>query len=236
MKITSILAPAAVVAASCAVVGTFGGTLVGARADESPHVVAAPASAAPASPTHTLVVAGGCFWGVQGVFEHVRGVTKAVAGYSGGTPDVGYEQVSTGSTGNAESVSITYDPAVVSEGKLLQIFFSVVLDPTTVNRQGPDEGSQYRSVVFAHSPAERDYLRHYIAALDAAHAFAAPIATAVEPYRGFTEAEGYHQNFLVRHPDNEYIAINDQPKVAALRSLFPADYETRPVMVATSGS
>ena len=228
MNIASILAPAMLAAAAC--------TAVGARAAESPHVVAAPADAAPASPTHTLVVAGGCFWGVQGVFEHVRGVTRAVAGYSGGTPNVGYEEVSTGATGNAESVSITYDPAVVSEGKLLQIFFSVVLDPTTVNRQGPDEGTQYRSVVFTHSPAEADYVRRYIAALDASHAYAAPVATAVDPYKGFTEAEGYHQNFLVRHPENDYIVINDQPKVAALQSLFPASYTSQPVLVSTSGS
>ena len=208
---------------------------VGARADNTPHVVPAPTGAAPAS--RTLVVAGGCFWGVQGVFEHVHGVTKAVAGYSGGLPATAtYEEVSTGTTGHAESVSITYDPAVIDEGALLQIYFSVVLDPTEKDRQGPDEGTQYRSAVFAQSSTEADFVRHYIATLDAAHTFAGPIATKVEPYRGFTPAESYHQDYLVRNPDSGYIAINDAPKVEALRTLFPKRYDSRPVLVDQSGS
>lgn len=209
---------------------------VGARADNTPHVVPAPAGAPPAS-TRTLVLAGGCFWGVQGVFEHVHGVTKAVAGYSGGLPSTAtYEEVSTGTTGHAESVSIHYDPAVVDEGTLLQIYFSVVLDPTEHDRQGPDEGTQYRSAVFAQSPAEADYVRRYIASLDAAHAFSAPIATKVEPFRGFTPAETYHQDYLVRNPGSDYIAINDMPKVDALRTLFPKRYDVRPVLTENSGS
>lgn len=210
---------------------------VGARADDAPHVVPPPAAAAPASATRTLVVAGGCFWGVQGVFEHVRGVTRAVAGYSGGSPATAtYDEVSTGTTGHAESVRITYDPAVIGEGALLQIYFSVALDPTEHDRQGPDEGTQYRSAVFAQSKPEADYVRGYIASLDAAHVFAAPIATRVEPFHGFTPAETYHQDYLVRNPDSDYIAINDIPKVAALRTLFPARYDAKPVLVENSGS
>ncbi len=210
---------------------------VGARADDAPHVVPAPIGTMPASPTRTLVVAGGCFWGVQGVFEHVRGVTRAVAGYSGGLPSTAtYEEVSTGTTGHAESVSITYDPAVIDEGALLQIYFSVVLDPTEHDRQGPDEGTQYRSAVFAQSPAEAGYVRGYIASLDAAHVYAAPIATKVESFRGFTRAETYHQDYLVRNPDSDYIAVNDMPKVDALRTLFPKRYDDKPVLVENSGS
>ena len=207
------------------------------HADETPHVVPAPAGAAPASASRTLVVAGGCFWGVQGVFEHVRGVKEAEAGYSGGQPSTAtYEQVSTGTTGHAESVRITYDPKVISEGTLLQIYFSVALDPTEHDRQGPDEGTQYRSAVFAQSPADAAFVHGYIASLDQQHAFAAPIATDVEAFRSFTPAETYHQDFLVRNPDDAYIAINDLPKVAALRTLFPARYDATPVTVESSGS
>ncbi len=220
-----------------AVAGLGAVASLGAHADEAPHVVPAPAQAAPASSSHTLVLGGGCFWGVQGVFEHVRGVTRSVAGYSGGSPaNATYEEVSTGTTGHAESVSITYDPAVVDEGKLLQIYFSVVADPTERDRQGPDTGTQYRSVVFAQSTAEAEFVRRYIASLDTAHAFARPIATTVEPFHGFNRAETYHQDFLARNPDDGYIAINDIPKVNALRTLFPAQYDARPVLVANSGS
>ncbi len=209
----------------------------GARADDAPHVVPAPIGTAPVASTRTLVVAGGCFWGVQGVFEHVRGVTKAVAGYSGGSPSTAtYEEVSTGTTGHAESVSITYDPAVIDEGALLQIYFSVVLDPTEHDRQGADEGTQYRSAVFAQSKTEADYVRGYIASLDAAHVYAAPIATKVEPFHGFNRAETYHQDYLVRNPDSDYIAVNDMPKVDALRTLFPKRYDDKPVMAENSGS
>lgn len=207
------------------------------HADETPHMVAAPTGAVPASATHTLVLSGGCFWGVQGVFEHVRGVTKAVAGYSGGQPSTAtYEQVSTGTTGHAETVRIAYDPKVITEGKLLQIYFSVATDPTEKDRQGPDEGTQYRSTVFAQSPAEAAYVHGYIAALDKAHAFARPVATDVERFASFTPAETYHQDFLARNPEDPYIQINDLPKVAALRMLFPTEYAASPVMVGTSGS
>lgn len=206
-----------------------------ARADDV-RVVPKPALAAPAGEA-SLTLSGGCFWGIQGVFEHVRGVTRAVAGYTGGSADTAtYEQVSTGATGHAESVQITYDPRVIDAGRLLQIFFSVALDPTETDRQGPDEGSQYRSEVWAADPAQAQFARRYIAELDAAHVFPAPIATRVDTLHGFYPAESYHQDYLVRNPDSEYIAINDAPKVAALQKLFPADYVARPVLVNASGS
>ncbi len=184
----------------------------------------------------TVVLAGGCFWGVQGVFEHVRGVTRAVAGYAGGSADTArYETVSTGATGHAESVQVTFDPARVSYAKILQIFFSVALDPTEVNRQGPDGGTQYRSEVFVTDDEEGEVARRYIASLDAAHVFARPIATRVETLRGFYPAEAHHQDYLVRNPDSGYIATFDLPKVAALQRLFPSQYSPAPVLVGPTG-
>jgi peptide-methionine (S)-S-oxide reductase len=182
-------------------------------------------------PLQTAVLAGGCFWGVQGVFEHVRGVTKAVAGYSGGDRSTAeYETVSSGTTGHAESVSITFDPAKVSYGQLLQIAFSVVHDPTQLNRQGPDTGTQYRSAIFYADDTQKQIAEAYIAQLDHAHAFAHPIVTRVEKLRGFYPAEEYHQDYLVRHPTQFYIAINDLPKIENFRRVFPALYEDRPVL------
>ena len=206
-------------------------------ADETPHLVPAPALAP--APTgagpQQLTVSGGCFWGIQGVFEHVKGVTKAVSGYTGGKADTAtYETVSDGDTGHAESVQITYDPAIVSTARLLQIFFSVALDPTMVNAQGPDSGSQYRSEIWAATPDQARIAKAYIAQLDAAHAFAAPIATRVDPLGGFYPAERYHQDYLTLHPDALYIAVNDMPKVEALRRLFPKDYVSTPVTVLAS--
>ncbi|HJU18007.1 MAG TPA: peptide-methionine (S)-S-oxide reductase MsrA [Stellaceae bacterium] len=183
----------------------------------------------------TAVLAGGCFWGVQGVFEHVRGVARVVSGYAGGTtktPD--YESVSTGATGHAESVQITYDPSQISYGEILRIFFSVALDPTEVNQQGPDWGTQYRSDIFFATPEQERVARAYIAQLDQAHAFSRPIATRVDPLRGFYPAEAYHQDYLVRHPDNPYIAVNDLPKVRDLQRLFPESYVEQPTLALRS--
>jgi peptide-methionine (S)-S-oxide reductase len=177
----------------------------------------------------TVVLSGGCFWGVQGVFEHVQGVDRAVAGYAGGTGDTAdYETVSSGTTGHAESVQITYDPARISFGHLLQIFFSVVTDPTEVNRQGPDEGTQYRSEVFVTNADQARVARAYIAQLDGAHVFDRKIATRVDNLPAFYPAEAYHQDFLVTHPDYPYIVYNDAPKVAALKVVFPRDYREQP--------
>ena len=182
--------------------------------------------------TETAVLAGGCFWGVQGVFQHVKGVTMAESGYAGGqqaTAD--YETVSTGTTGHAESVRITYDPAQVSFGKLLQIYFSVVQDPTQLDRQGPDEGTQYRSAIFAQDATQQRVADAYVAQLSAAKVFPAPIVTTVEPDTGFFPAEQYHQDYLNSHPTSSYIAANDMPKVAALEKLFAGDYRAQPVLV-----
>ena len=185
----------------------------------------------------TAVFAGGCFWGVQGVFEHVAGVTQAVSGYAGGTvANPGYERVSSGTTGHAESVRVTFDPSRVTYGRLLQIFFSVALDPTEVNRQGPDWGTQYRSDLFVTGPEQERVARAYIAQLDAAHAFSRPIATRIDPAGAFYPAEAYHQDYLERHPTNGYIAANDMPKVESLRRLFPANWSERPVTVAPPGA
>jgi peptide-methionine (S)-S-oxide reductase len=194
-----------------------------------------PAQDEPASGAHTetAVFAGGCFWGVQGVFEHVRGVRQAVAGYSGGAADTAqYETVSRGDTGHAESVRVTFDPAQVSYGRLLQIYFSVIQNPTELDYQGPDHGTQYRSALFPLDAAQRTVAQAYIAQLGGAKVFPAPIVTGIETFKGFYPAEGYHQNFLERHPDNPYIAYNDMPKITALKKLFPALYLGNPVLVA----
>ena len=197
-----------------------------ARGAEDMHVVPAPATdAAAASGPQTAVLAGGCFWGVQGVFEHVRGVERVLAGYSGGEQSTAsYETVSGGQTGHAESVQITYDPKTISYGRILQIFFSVATDPTTKDAQGPDSGTQYRSDIFYASPEQQKVATAYIAQLDASHAYGAPIATRVDPLRGFYPAEAHHQDFLERNPDYPYIVFNDLPKVQALKTLFPSDY------------
>jgi peptide-methionine (S)-S-oxide reductase len=180
----------------------------------------------------TAVFAGGCFWGVQGVFEHVKGVTQAVSGYAGGSlANPGYEQVSSGTTGHAESVSVTYDPAQVSYGRLLQIFFSVALDPTQVNQQGPDRGTQYRSELFVNSPEQEQVARAYIAQLETSHAFARPIATRIDPAGPFYPAEAYHQDYLLHHPDAPYIAFYDMPKVQRLQALFPESWQPTAVTV-----
>ena len=175
--------------------------------------------------SETAIFAGGCFWGVQGVFAHVKGVTSTTAGYTGGKAATAeYETVSGGNTGHAESVKVVFDPTKVNYADLLRIYFSVVTDPTEVDRQGPDEGSQYRSALFPQSPAQAKVARAYIAQLGAAHVYARPIATKLEQAPGFYPAEGYHQNFMAHNPDYPYIVINDRPKVDALRRIFPQSY------------
>ncbi len=180
----------------------------------------------------TAVVAGGCFWGIQGVFQHVKGVTMAVSGYSGGDADTAhYQVVGTGMTGHAESVQITYDPSQISYGKLLQVFFSVALDPTQKDRQGPDVGTQYRSALFTANDKQAEIARDYIAQLDKAGVFDKPIATEVTPFTAFYAAEDYHQDYATLHPESGYIAYNDLPKIAALQALFPDLWREKPVLV-----
>jgi len=203
-----------------------------ARADGAGQVLPAPAVDVPAGGgLQTAVLSGGCFWGVQGVFEHVRGVRKVLAGYAGGAAATAqYETVSGGDTGHAESVQVQFDSTQISYGRILQIFFSVALDPTEVNRQGPDEGTQYRSEVFAADPAQHRAAAAYIAQLDQSRVFARPIATRVDPLNGFYPAEAYHQDYLERHPDQPYIAYNDIPKVESLKRLFPDSFQDKPVL------
>jgi peptide-methionine (S)-S-oxide reductase len=173
----------------------------------------------------TAVLAGGCFWGVDAVFKHVKGVTGVTSGYSGGAGDTAqYETVSTGTTGHAESVKVTYDPSKISYNQLLKIFFFVAHDPTELNRQGPDQGTQYRSVIFYANDAQKRAAESYIKQLDQNKAFRDPIVTQVAPLNRFYPAEEYHQNFLERNPDNPYIVFNDMPKLDQLRKQFPALY------------
>jgi peptide-methionine (S)-S-oxide reductase len=205
----------------------------GARALPPPAVDAPPAQ----TPSAVVVLAGGCFWGVQGVFQHVKGVTSAVSGYAGGDKrSANYEIVSSGITGHAESVQVTYDPRQISYGRLLQIFFSVVHDPTELNRQGPDTGTQYRSAIFPASAEQAQVAKAYIAQLDQAHAFKKAIVTRIEPDRAFYPAEAYHQDFLTRYPTHPYIAINDIPKVEDLKRVMPDLYRATPVLVAGAHS
>src|SRR5271166_3604988 len=184
------------------------------------------------STAETTVLAGGCFWGVQGVFQHVEGVESAVSGYAGGAAATAhYNMTSRGDTGHAESVRITFDPKTVSYGRILQIYFSVAHDPTELNRQGPDEGTQYRSTIFPMNAEQAQVANAYIAQLNGAHAFRAPVVTTVEENRSFYPAEGYHQDFLVRNPTYPYIVFNDLPKIENLKRLFPGDYRADPVLV-----
>src|SRR5262245_29314781 len=206
---------------------------------ESPVVVPLPAvDVAPGSSTSAVaVLAGGCFWGVQGVYQHVNGVTNAVSGYAGGDKrNANYDVVSMGGTGHAESVQSTYDPRQISYGRLLQIFVSVVHDPTELNRQGPDTGTQYRSAIFPLTEEQASVAKAYLAQLNDAHLFKKPIATKIEPDRAFYPAEAYHQDFLERNPTYPYIAINDLPKIRDLKRLMPELYRTTPVLVARANS
>ncbi|AVA24460.1 peptide-methionine (S)-S-oxide reductase MsrA (plasmid) [Rhizobium sp. CB3171] len=180
----------------------------------------------------TAVFAGGCFWGMQGVFQHVDGVISATSGYAGGSAETAnYEQTETGTTGHAEAVQIVFDPKKISYGKLLQIYFSVAHDPTQIDRQGPDSGTQYRSAIFPADAEQGKVASDYIAQLETAHVFKAKIATAVEPGNPFYKAEVYHQNYMTNNPGQLYIVINEQPKVDNLKNLFPQTYREKPVLV-----
>jgi peptide-methionine (S)-S-oxide reductase len=208
--------------------------LSGTASAEKPRVVPPPTVDEPAGETasEVAVLAGGCFWGVQGVYQHVDGVTSAVSGYAGGEKKTAeYDRVSGGDTGHAESVQITFDPRKVSYGRLLQIFFSVVHDPTQLNRQGPDTGTQYRSAIFPTSDAQAEVARAYLAQLSEAHVFKGKVVTKLEPGRSFYPAEGYHQDYLTLNPTQAYIAINDMPKIADLERLFPEFYRAKPTLV-----
>jgi peptide-methionine (S)-S-oxide reductase len=203
-------------------------------AAETTVVIPAPAMDSPkaAGPPQTAVIAGGCFWGVQGVYQRVRGVRRAVSGYAGGAKETAeYEKVSRGSTGHAESVEISFDPKEISFGEILQIFFSVVHDPTQLNRQGPDVGTQYRSAIFYADESQRSVAQAYIAQLDKAKVFRRPIVTTVDALKGFYAAEAYHQDFLINNPRYPYIVVHDLPKLEALKQVFPARYRDQPVTV-----
>jgi peptide-methionine (S)-S-oxide reductase len=209
------------------------------RAAEAAQPIPPPAldeTAGSGPETEAVVLAGGCFWGVQGVFQHVNGVTSAVSGYAGGDKQTAhYRIVSSGTTGHAESVRITFDPHQISYGRILQIYFSVAHDPTQLNRQGPDTGTQYRSAIFTETADQAKIAKAYIAQLNQAGVFEAAIVTKIAQLDGFYPAEGYHQNYLTLHPTYAYIAINDLPKVENLRRIYPDLYRADPVLVATSG-
>jgi len=226
--------------AALAVLGVGRLIIAPAALAESAAVLPAPAvdqSANQAGGLQTAVLAGGCFWGVQAVFQHTKGVTKAVSGYAGGTKaSANYETVSSGRTGHAESVEVTFDPSVISYGSILQIYFSVAHDPTELNRQGPDEGPQYRSEIFATNDAQAKVASAYVAQLDHAGAFKQPIATKVETLTAFYPAEGYHQDYATLHADNLYIVYNDLPKIENLKRLFPDRYRPTPVLVTTASN
>ena len=206
------------------------------RAAEDAVVIPPPAMDAKAADgIQTAVVAGGCFWGVQGVFQHTSGVVNAVSGYAGGSKmTADYTMVSTGTTGHAESVEIKYDPKKISYGKLLQIFFSVAHDPTQLNRQGPDSGTQYRSAIFTTSDEQKQVADAYIAQLNAAKVYGKPIVTKVGPLQVFFPAEAYHQDYLTLHPSQPYIAYNDLPKVENLKKLFAENYTEKPTLVSSA--
>jgi peptide-methionine (S)-S-oxide reductase len=227
MKNSNLLRKAIVPVTAVLVIGGFlwsRARAADAVALPSPTVDSAPPAGKAA--LKTVVFAGGCFWGVQAVFQHVLGVADATSGYSGGEASTAkYELVSTGDTGHAESVKVTFDPARISFGQLLKVFFSVAHDPTELNHQGPDDGTQYRSVVFFTDADQKRIAEAYVKQLDQARVFRGRIVTQIVPLRAFYPAEGYHQNYATLHPDNPYIVINDAPKVAHLRKLFPQLYK-----------
>ena len=201
----------AVTAVPSSAEGTFNAPVATRQADESG--------------TRTAVFAGGCFWGVEGVFEHLKGVTSATSGYAGGsTTAPSYEQVGSGGTGHAESVQVVFDPSQISYGQLMQVFFVVAHDPTQLNRQGPDVGPQYRSAIFYRNDQQKREAEAYVAQLRAAKVFTRPIVTQIAPLHGFYVAEAYHQNYMAQHPNAMYIVVNDAPKVEHLRKQFPALY------------
>lgn len=207
------------------------------RAEEG-IVIPAPVvdEAAASGKTETAIFAGGCFWGVQGVFQHLDGVKNAVSGYAGGTQETArYETVGYGKTGHAESVRVTFDPGKVSYGHLLQVYFSVAHDPTQLNRQGPDIGTQYRSAIFPVNDEQAKVAKAYIDQLNKAKVYDAAIVTTIEPGKAFYPAEAYHQDFLINNPTYPYIVYNDLPKIENLKKLFPGDFRQKPVLVAENG-
>jgi peptide-methionine (S)-S-oxide reductase len=216
-------------------------TIPGSAAEVA-HVIPVPTVEERGAPdvqatSETAVLAGGCFWGVQGVFQHVRGVTNAVSGYAGGEKNTAhYEMVGSGGTGHAESVRITFDPRKISYGRILQIYFAVAHDPTQLNRQGPDVGTQYRSAIFPRTAEQARVAKAYIAQLNQARVYDAAIVTKIEPNRDFYAAEDYHQDFMTRHPGDPYIVFNDLPKIEDLQRLFPNAYQADPVLVAAARS
>ena len=219
---------------ACLALASLAACSAATNAGEAPVVIAAPAldNTKEHGRLQSAVLAGGCFWGMQGVFEHVRGVHEVLAGYSGGSRNTAeYEQVGTGRTGHAESVQILFDPAEVTYGELLRIYFSVAHDPTELNRQGPDSGSQYRSAIFYGDETQRHIAESYIAQLNQDRAFAQPIVTHVDELKGFYRAEGYHQDFYLKNPSYPYIVIMDLPKIRNLKQIFPDYYLDRPVTV-----
>jgi peptide-methionine (S)-S-oxide reductase len=221
------------------VLGAFSGAALAAEAGRViPAYLPGTSAAAPASaPTETAVVAGGCFWGIQGVYQHVKGVINAVSGYTGGAARTAhYEIVSEGDTGHAESVQVTFDPRQISYAQILQVLMSVGHDPTQLNRQGPDVGTQYRSAIFPANDAQAQIAKDYIAQLNSARAFPAAIVTKIEPGVTFYPAEGYHQDYLFHNPRQAYIAYNDLPKIAELKRIFPALYRDDPVLVAAAST
>jgi peptide-methionine (S)-S-oxide reductase len=228
MSLRSSFASAAIIAACLVAFPQI------AAAAESAVAIPPPAQTAPQSQgMQKIVLAGGCFWGVQGVFQHMKGVTSAVSGYAGGSPEkANYSAVSTGRTGHAESVEVTFDPKLVNLGQILQVFFSVAHDPTQLDRQGPDVGSQYRSEIFTESEAQAGLAKSYVAQLDKAGVYRQKIVTKIEPLKTFSAAEAYHQDYLVHHPYQPYIIYNDLPKIAALKRLFPTLYRDTPKLVA----
>jgi peptide-methionine (S)-S-oxide reductase len=207
-------------------------------AAESARVVPPPAidAAAPQTASEVIVLAGGCFWGVQGVFQHVEGVTSAVSGYAGGERATAqYDKVTSGRTGHAEAVRISYDPRRISLGRVLQIYFSVVHDPTELNRQGPDVGTHYRSAIFPANDEQARVARAYVDQLNQARTFSGKVVTTIEPTRDFYPAEAYHQDYMTLNPKQPYIAFHDLPKVANLKRLFPGVYRAEPALVSKTG-
>ncbi|MEO5622183.1 MAG: peptide-methionine (S)-S-oxide reductase MsrA [Dokdonella sp.] len=210
---------------------------ISARSEEAAVVIPPPVmdEKAPLAASEKAVFAGGCFWGVQGVYQHVTGVIKAVSGYAGGTRDTAnYQTVGSGSTGHAESVEITYNPRQISYGQLLQIYFSVAHNPTELNRQGPDGGTQYRSTIFVANDEQAKVASAYIAQLKQSNAYGKPIVTTVERGKAFYPAEAYHQDYLTLNPDSPYIAVNDLPKIENLKRVFPDHYRQSPALVRVS--
>jgi len=230
--------PALVAVTLLLMLPVIGPRLVALAASEG-RAIPAPASDEKGGPAtaEVAILAGGCFWGVQGVFQHVEGVTNAVSGYAGGEQKTAqYRIVSSGTTGHAEAVQVTFDPRKISYGRILQIYFSVAHNPTELNRQGPDVGTQYRSAIFPTSPEQERVAKAYIVQLNSARVFDAPIVTKIETGQTFYPAEDYHQDFLVRNPNYPYIVFNDLPKIEDLKRLFPGLYHTEPVLTAARSS